>query len=57
MKNNDNDRLLSHKRRVDAERRAQAILRTRHQQQVNAERMERVALAGAKRTLRDAGLI
>jgi hypothetical protein len=31
MKNYENTRLLDHKRRVDAERRAQAILRRRQQ--------------------------
>lgn len=32
MKNSDNLRLLAHKRRVDTERRAQAVLRKQHEQ-------------------------
>jgi hypothetical protein len=31
MKNNEDTRLLAHKRKVDAERKAQAILRRRQQ--------------------------
>ena len=42
---NHDDRLLAHKRSVDAERRAQAILRRQHQQRVNASMIERVANA------------
>lgn len=43
MKNNDNDRLLAHKQQVDAERRAQAVLRERARRRQNAEAMARIA--------------
>lgn len=45
MKNYDDARLLAHKRSVDSERRAQAILRQQHRQRVNAEMIQRVANA------------
>jgi hypothetical protein len=45
MKNNDNDRLLERKRSVDAERRAQAILRKREQARRAAAAMARIANA------------
>lgn len=43
MKNTDNDRLLAHKRAVDADRKAQAILRARAQ--TPAAVMARIAAA------------
>ena len=43
MKNNDNQRLLDHKRQVDAERKAQAVLRKREQQRRNLAAIARVA--------------
>lgn len=43
MKNNDNQALLNRQRRIDAERRAQAILRRREQQRRIAAAMARVA--------------
>lgn len=42
---NHDDRMLAHKRSVDAERTAQAILRNRHRQQRNAASMALVAQA------------
>lgn len=45
MKNYDDDRLLAHKRSVDRERQAQAVLRRRHQQERNAATMAQVAAA------------
>jgi hypothetical protein len=44
MKNIDNDKLLAHKRAVDAERRAQAILKGRAR---DAERRAKVGAAFA----------
>lgn len=38
-------RLLAHKRAVDNQRRAQAILKAQHQRRINAERMARVMRA------------
>lgn len=43
MKNNDNDKLLAHKQQVDAERRAQAVLREQHRRRQNAQVMARIA--------------
>lgn len=55
MKNNDDPRLLAHKRRVDAERKAAAILRVEGPKRISAHNarlaMARVAAAskgGAK---------
>lgn len=45
MKNNDNDRLLERKRSIDAERKAQAILRANHKRRLNAAAMVRIANA------------
>ena len=45
MKNNENTRLLAHKRAVDAERRAQAILKRRQVAQINAAAMAKIARA------------
>jgi len=46
MKNNENTKLLDHKRAVDAERRAQAILRKEAQRRANLAAMYKVG--GAK---------
>lgn len=45
MKNNDNDKLLAHKRTVDAERRAQAILRAQAKRRATLAAMARIANA------------
>jgi hypothetical protein len=47
MKNNDNPRLLAHKQQVDAERRAQAILRAQAQRRANLARIAQVAMRRA----------
>lgn len=48
MKNNEDPRHLEHMRKVQAERRAQAILRQRNRQHVAALAMARIA--GASRS-------
>jgi hypothetical protein len=45
MKNNDDTRLLAHKQEVDAERRAQAVLKQRHQVTSTAHAMAKIAAA------------
>lgn len=49
MKNNDDPRLLAHKRAVDAERTAQAQLREAHKRSINAAIVARIAQASRER--------